>query len=111
MEVEELDVLCVQETWMAAGATAPAIPGYHVVEQRRQIGTHGGLATYYRQMLQLESTQGNEYGLYTKLILPTSERINIVNVYIPPTSSLACRNITEVQATDQLETVMEHIQP
>ena len=33
---------------MAAGATAPAIPGYKVVEQRRQKGTHGGLATYYR---------------------------------------------------------------
>jgi exonuclease III len=100
LEIEKFDVLCVQETWMAAGATAPAIPGYHVVEQRRQIGTHGGLATYYRQPLKLENTTGNEYGLYTKLILPTSERINIINVYLPPTSSLARRDITETQATD-----------
>ena len=73
-------MLCIQELWMAAGATVPAIPGYHVIEQRRQQGTHGGLATYYRQSLKLEHSQGNEYGLYTKLILPTSERVNIVNI-------------------------------
>jgi exonuclease III len=96
---------------MAAGATAPAIPGYLLVEQRRQIGAHGGLATYYRQTLQLESTNGNEYGLYTKLIMPTSERINVVNIYVPPTSSLARRNITELQATEQLESVLEWVQP
>jgi hypothetical protein len=92
---------------MAAGATAPAVPGYHVQEQRRPMGMHGGLATYYRQSLKLESTQGNEYGLHTKLILPTSERINIVNAYIPPTSSLARRDITEAHATAQLEQVLE----
>jgi hypothetical protein len=32
LELADLDVLCIQESWMAAGATAPAIPGYHVVE-------------------------------------------------------------------------------
>ena len=72
---------------------------------------HGGLATYYRQSLKLESTQGNEYGLHTKLILPTSERINIVNAYLPPTSSLARCNITEAHATAQLELVLELVQP
>jgi exonuclease III len=96
---------------MAAGASAPAIPGYHVVEQRRPQGSHGGLATYYRQSLQLESTQGNEYGLCTKLILPTSQRINIVNIYVPPTSSLTRRGITEAQATAQVELVLERLQP
>ena len=95
---------------MAAGATAPAIPGYLLVEQRRQIGAHGGLATYYRQTLQLESTNGNEYGLYTKLIVPNSERINVVNIYLPPTSLLARCDITELQATEQLETVLELVQ-
>jgi hypothetical protein len=104
-------VLCVKETWIAAGATVPAITGYRVVEQWLQIGTYGGLATYYRQLFQLENRNGNEYGLYTKLILPTSERLNIVNVYLPPTSLLACRDITEIQATNQLELVMETIQP
>ena len=49
--------------------------------------------------------------MITKLILPTSERISIANVYLPPTSSLARRDITETQAIAQVEGVMEHIQP
>lgn len=32
MEVEEVDILCVQETWMAEGALIPEIPGYRVME-------------------------------------------------------------------------------
>jgi hypothetical protein len=47
----------------------------------------------------------------TKLILPTSERINVVNVYLPPTSSLARRDITEQAATAKLELVLENLQP
>lgn len=74
-------------------------------------GNHGGLATYYRHSLKLELTEGNEYGLFTKLILPTSERISVVNVYLPPTSSLARRDIPEPQATAQLDLVMEKLQP
>jgi hypothetical protein len=96
---------------MAAGATSPAVPGYHVLEQRCPQGMHGGLATYYRQSLQLESTQGNEYGLHTKLILPTSERISIVNAYLLPTSLLARCNITEAHTSTQLELVLELVQP
>ena len=111
LEIDNLDVLCVQETWMEEGAQVPAIPGFKVVEQRRANGTRGGLATYYRQSLRMEYTMGNEYGLYTRLILPTSQRINIANVYLPPTSSLLRRDITEAQAVAQLELVMEQLQP
>jgi exonuclease III len=32
LERENLDILCVQETWMAAGAESPSIPGYRVME-------------------------------------------------------------------------------
>ena len=71
LELADLDVLCVQETWMATGAPAPEMPGYHVIEQWRAQGAHGGLATYYRQSIQLEATEGNKYGLYTRLVLPT----------------------------------------
>ena len=110
-EIEHVDVLCVQETWMEEGAMVPAIPGCKVVEQRRANGTRGGLATYYRNALRLEYSTGNEYGLYTRLILPTSQRVNIINVYLPPLSSLLRRNITEAQATTQLEEVMEQLQP
>ena len=111
LEIEDLDVICVQETWMEAGAQVPAIPGFKVLEQRRIEGTRGGLATYFRQSLRLEFTMGNKYGLYTKLVLPTSQRVNITNVFLPPTSSLRRRDITEAQAVAKLEMVMEQLQP
>ena len=99
-EIEDLDVLCIQETWIEPGAQVPAIPDFKVVEQCRIQGTRGGLATYYRQSLRLEFTTGNEYGLYTRLVLPTSQRVNVTNVYLPPTSSLLRRGITEAHAVE-----------
>jgi Endonuclease/Exonuclease/phosphatase family. len=54
---------------------------------------------------------GNEYCLNVKLRLPNSQRVNIANVYLPPTSSLTKRDITEAHATAQLEHVLERIQP
>jgi endonuclease/exonuclease/phosphatase family metal-dependent hydrolase len=54
---------------------------------------------------------GNEYGLLTKLVLPNSQRINVVNVYLPPTSSLARRAIAEAHATASLAEVMDCTQP
>lgn len=72
LEQVELDVLCLQETWIAAHADPPHIAGYRLLEQRRQIGTRGGLATYIRKSLKVETTIGNEYCIHTKLILPNS---------------------------------------
>jgi len=46
-----------------------------------------------------------------KIILPNSERINIINKYLPPTSSLTKRNIPEEQATGEIEYLLESIQP
>ena len=57
-EIEDLDVLCVQETWMEPRAQVPAIPGFNVVEQGRLQGMRGGLATYYRHSLRLEIQYG-----------------------------------------------------
>jgi exonuclease III len=99
VERENLDIICTQETWMAAGAESPVIPGYRVVERRRMQGTHGGLATYVRQSIGVEMTEGNEYGIYTKIVLPTSQRLNVVNVYIPPYVSLHRKGIQEKEAT------------
>jgi hypothetical protein len=31
-DIENIDVLCAQETWMEYGALMPSIPGYKVVE-------------------------------------------------------------------------------
>lgn len=54
---------------------------------------------------------GNEYGLHTKIILPNSQRVNVVNVYLPPTTSLRRRDITDQHATDQLDMVLAQLQP
>ena len=43
-----MDILCVQETWLAEGALLPDLPGYKVVEQRRPTGARGGIATFFR---------------------------------------------------------------
>ena len=75
------------------------------------MGTRGGLATYVRNSLHVESTTGNEYCLAIKIRLPNSQRVNIANVYLPPTSSLAKRGIAEAHATTQLELALEGIQP
>ena len=96
---------------MAEHADPPQLKGYRLVEQRRTVGTRGGLATYVRNSLHIESSTGNEYCLVTKLRLPNSQRVNVANVYLPPTSSLAKRDISEAHATAQLEHALEHIQP
>jgi exonuclease III len=111
LEQDEFDILCLQETWVAEHTAPPLLKGYTLLEQRRPTGTRGGIATYIRQALKVETTSGNEYCLHTKLILPNSQRVNIANVYIPPTSSLARRGITESHATAQVEDVLELLQP
>jgi exonuclease III len=72
LDQAEFDILCLQETWVAAQADPPLLKGYKLVEQRRPTGARGGLATYVRNSLHIESTSGNEYCLFTKLRLPNS---------------------------------------
>ena len=102
LEQDEFDVLCLQETWMAEHADPLLLKGYKIVEKRRPVGARGGLATLVRNSLHIESTTGNEYCLHVKLRLPNSQQVNIANVYLLPTSSLAKRDITEAHATAQL---------
>jgi hypothetical protein len=42
------------------------------VEKRRANGTRGGIATYVRKPIKIESSNTNEYGIHTKIILPNS---------------------------------------
>jgi exonuclease III len=72
LEQLDVDVLCIQETWIAEGAQLSDLPGYRVVEQRRPTGSRGGIATYIRLAFQIEASVGNEYGMLTKIVLPTS---------------------------------------
>ena len=81
--------------WIAEGAAPPDLDRFQLIESRRSGSTRGGIATYIRKPIQLENTQSNEYGILVKLLLPNSTRINIFNIYIPPTSSLRKQNITE----------------
>lgn len=111
LEQEHVDILCLQETWISEGTAAPVLEGFALVEQRRPDSTRGGIATFVRKPLQIESTQGNEYGLHTKIILPNSLRINIVNTYIPPKTSLAKRHILEADATTLIELLLDTLQP
>jgi hypothetical protein len=79
------------------------------VESRRDVGTRGGLATYIKKPIKIEASNSNEYGIHTKVILPNSTRINIINVYIPPITSLTKRNITEQSARLEIETLLDTI--
>ena len=111
MEFHELDILCLQETWILDHAPPPSIPGYQLVESRRQQGTRGGIAMYVRDQLRIVSSESNEYAMRVLLTLPSSERVNVVNVYLPPASSLARRHISEDtgrQAVDEIMACLPH---
>ena len=62
----------------------PDLEGFTLVESRRNGSTRGGLAIYVRKPLKIENTSHNEYGIFIKILLPNSTRINIFNLYIPP---------------------------
>ena len=85
--------MCLQETWIAEGAAPPNLEGFTLIESRCVGCKRGGIATYIRKPLRIEHTQCNEYGIFTKLLLPNSTRINIINIYLPPYQSLLKRNI------------------
>ena len=99
LEQDEFDVLCLQETWIADGAAPPNLEGFTLVESRRNGSTRGGLAIYVRKPLKIENTSHNEYGIFIKILLPNSTRINIFNIYIPPYQSLLKRHIQQNTTT------------
>jgi Exonuclease III len=51
LEHEDIDVLCLQETWIADGAAPPILDGFSLVESRRVECSRGGLAIYVRKPL------------------------------------------------------------
>ena len=61
LEQHQLDVLCVQETWLPPSTCLPLIPGFVVHEQRRQNGTRGGIAMLVRKGIKQIKYVGNEY--------------------------------------------------
>ena len=57
---------------MSEDAAPPIIEGFTLFEYRRENCKRGGLATYIKKPLQIEASNGNEFGLQTKIILPNS---------------------------------------
>lgn len=48
----------------------------------------------------------NEYATRVLLTLPNSERVNVVNVYLPPAPSLARRHISEDTGRQAVEDIL-----
>jgi exonuclease III len=57
----QLDVICIQETWLPPAKIIPQIPGYNIIEQRRERGKRGGIAILIRKSLNIVKTTGNQH--------------------------------------------------
>ena len=56
------DVLCLQETFLTGWhGDKYEIPGFKLLEQRRERGTRGGIAILVRSSLPVLAQKGNEY--------------------------------------------------
>ena len=56
LESEDIDIICIQETWIAEGTSPPTLEGFTLIESRRPGCTRGGLAIYVRKPLKIEHT-------------------------------------------------------
>lgn len=108
LEQENIDVLYLQETWVAESAPPPNIDRYTLTEYHRTTSARGRVAIYNHKKFLMEATVGNEYGFHTKIILPNSQGTFVANVYLPSTTSLAKCHIQEINTTIQ---VLDHLQP
>ena len=103
----EFDILCLQETWLLGQPAGEIdIPGFRVLEQRRQKGRRGGIAIIVRNSLPILAYQGNEYAQFVHVGLPDGEKAVIKNVYLPPYESLRRRKIQEVDAKTAVQGIL-----
>jgi exonuclease III len=61
LESNNIDLLCVQETWLQNSTVTLDIPGYQVHEERRAKGKRGGIAIIVRKGIKILKYMGNEY--------------------------------------------------
>ena len=94
LEKVSADVICLQETWLRAGTEVLPVPGYRWYEQRRA-GNRGGIAILVREGLAVHRVVGNEYAQFVELRPPQGELLTVANVYLPPTTNLGRRRLTE----------------
>ena len=82
--------------------------GYHWYEQRRS-GRRGGIAILVRDGLCVHRVLGNEYAQFVELRLPNGALCTIANVYLPPTSNLGRRRLTEATVREACEDILSKI--
>jgi exonuclease III len=61
LEMNNIDVLCLQETWLQTSTVQLDIPGYQVHEERRAKGKRGGIAILVKKGIKILRYMGNEY--------------------------------------------------
>ena len=108
LEKVRADVLCLQETWLSRGADILPVPGYHWYEQRRS-GRRGGIAILVREGLCVHRVVGNEYAQFVELRLPNGALCTIGNTYLPPTTNLGRRRLTEAGVRESCEDILHKI--
>jgi exonuclease III len=109
LELHQLDVLCVQETWLPSSSVDWQIPGFSVFEQRRPRGNRGGIAVLVRKGIKVQHSMGNEYAQAVRILLPTGATQWVCNVYLPPTQNLTRRGQTEEAARAGVQDVLADI--
>ena len=107
LEIYNFDVLCFQETWLKSEISPNLqIPGYTLLEQRRENGSYGGIAILIRNSLKILDTFGNEYAQRVHVSLPDGSKAVINNVYLPPAQSLTHRGIKEEDARAAVHSIV-----
>ena len=66
---------------------------------------------YVRKGLHITTSRHNEYCMWAQVSLPNSTRVNVVNVYLPPASSLTRRGVGEDEARDAIAHMLTNLPP
>lgn len=89
------DIICLQETWLVGEFAAPWVAGFTWYEHRRTKGKRGGIAILVRKGINILSNRSSEFAQVLSILSPHGARGALCNVYMPPTTSLARRRVSE----------------
>lgn len=62
-----------------------------------------------RKGLKVEKVHGNEYIQTVCIALPDGLKLHVSNVYLPPSNSLTRRGLKEIDAREQVQSVLEAV--
>ena len=91
----KLDAICLQETWLAAGADSSLLqlPGYNLISQGKTCSVHGGVAIYIHEkydykILNIDVVSDLWDGQFLEINVTdkfsVKKKVVIVNLYRPP---------------------------